>query len=189
MITTVSIRLTIKALLFISLLASSGLAQAQDQEKYYDEEETERRHSVSFLISHSHVSQGLKGSESRWLILPSFGFDYNYKLSTMWSIGLHNDMIIESFKILKSDGETELERTRPFVSILTAGFKPGKHFTYQFGFGGEFAKEDDFFLTRLGIEYGWEISERMEIFSNLVYDLKWNNYNSYVIGLGVTRKL
>ncbi|MFT4859920.1 MAG: hypothetical protein ACI9UV_000052 [Algoriphagus sp.] len=187
MITIASIKLKIKALLLILLLANSSLALAQ--ENYYEENEMKRRHLISFSISHTHISQGLEENESTWLILPSYGIDYNFKISPMWSIGLHNDIIIESFSILKADGKTELERTRPFVSILTAGFKPGKHLTYQLGFGGEFAEEDHFFLTRIGLEYGWEISERMEFFTNLIYDVKWNNYNSYVIGLGVTRKL
>jgi hypothetical protein len=146
-------------------------------------------HSISFSMSHTHISQGVKTNGAKWLILPSFGFDYNYKFSSDWSLGIHNDLLVETYKILTSDGETELERTRPKVSILTAGFKPGKHLTYQIGVGGEFAKEENFFLTRIGIEYGHEVSENIEVFTNLVYDLKWGNYDSFVIGFGVTRRL
>lgn len=174
------------ALVFLFGGTSFVYSQTDHQEGH---EQKESPHSISFLISHTHVSQGFEGNESRWLVLPSFGFDYNYKFSPHWSLGLHNDLILESFKILKPDGETELERTRPIVTILTAGYKPGKHLTYQIGLGGEFAKEENFFLTRIGIEYGYEVSENLEVFTNLVYDLKWAYYDSYVIGLGITRRL
>lgn len=180
-------KLKLSATFLVCLLTISDLLLAQ--EKHQPEKEMERRHSVSFSVSHSHVSQGSKEGQGKWLVLPSYGFDYNYKLSPVWSLGIHNDVVIETFKVLKSDGENELKRTRPFVNSLTSGFKPGKHFTYQFGLGGEFSQEEHFFLTRLGIEYEYEVSKKTEVFSNLVYDVKWKNYNSYVFGIGLTRKL
>jgi hypothetical protein len=180
----------LKSILFglILLLGSPCFVYSQTEHQE-ENQHKESPHSISFLMSHTHISQGSEGGVSRWLVLPSFGFDYNYKFSSDWSLGIHNDLILESFKIIKPDGETELERTRPIVSILTAGYKPGKHLTYQIGVGGEFAKEEHFFLTRIGIEYGYEISENLEVFTNLVYDVKWAYYDSYVIGIGVTKRL
>jgi hypothetical protein len=157
------------------------------QEEYYKFEPNEKKHKFTFLLSHTHINEGIKNGKKEWLIVPSFTFDYNYILGQKWSLGIHNDLVIETFKVQKSTDEIELERTTPFTSALVAGFKPGKSFTYEFGFGGEFAKEGNLFMTRVGIEYGLEISEHLEFISNFVYDIKWNHYNSFVIGIGVCR--
>jgi hypothetical protein len=157
------------------------------QERSLDIEKIEKKQSLTFVLGHTHVSEGIKDGKEEWLTLPSFGLDYNYMLSPKFSLGLHNDLVIENFKVQKATDVIELERTAPFASALVAGFKPGKSFTYEFGFGGEFAKEGNLFLTRVGIEYSLEISKDLELVSNLVYDIKWRHYNSYVLGIGICR--
>ena len=73
------------------------------------------------------------------------------------------------------------------ASALVVGFKAGTHFTYQFGLGGEFAKEENFFLTRTGVEYGLELPNEWEFIANFIYDIKWNAYDSFVMGIGVSK--
>jgi hypothetical protein len=157
------------------------------QEESHNFKQVEKKHKTSFFLSHTHISEGIKNGKKEWLTVPSFGLDYNYLLTSKWSIGLHNDLVVENFKVQKFADEFELERTTPFVSSIVAGFKPGRFFTYELGFGGEFAKEGNLFLTRIGIEYGLEISEDLELVSNLVYDIKWNHYDSYVLGIGISK--
>jgi hypothetical protein len=157
------------------------------QEAHHELEPIEKKHKMSFLLSHTHISEGVKNGKKEWLTVPSFGFDYNYLLTPKWSIGLHNDLIIETFKVQKASDEILLERTTPIASAFVAGFKPGKSFTYEFGFGGEFAKEGNLLLTRVGIEYGLEITEHLELITNFVYDIKWNHYDSFVIGVGISK--
>ena len=146
-----------------------------------------KTHSVALLLGHTHVSQGVRENARTWLTLPSVSLDYNYLLSKKLSIGLHNDLIIENFKVEKSGSRSEIERTRPLASSMTVGFRPGKHFTYQFGLGGEFSKEENFFLSRIGVEYSHEIVENWEFISNFVYDIKWNAYDSFAIGVGLSK--
>ncbi|URM38914.1 hypothetical protein [Flavobacterium anhuiense] len=66
-------------------------------------------------------------------------------------------------------------------------YKPNEHWSFLLGFGGEFAKEEDFFLTRAGIEYGYELPKGWEIFGTASYDFKWNAYDSWGIGLGIAK--
>jgi hypothetical protein len=143
-------------------------------------------HSVSLLLGHTHTGQGTEDGKKKWLILPSWALDYNYFFSKKWSLGVHNDMIVETFKV--KDDETngeEIERTRPIASVVVISFKPGEHFSFELGAGGEFAKEGNYFLNRLGVEYALELPHKWELISNITYDLKWQAYNSFAFSIGV----
>lgn len=167
-------------LIVVLFFINNAFAQEQENENF------KPHHSLGFVVGHTNVSQGVENGDRKWLTLPSFALDYNYVFSPKWSIGLHNDLIIESFKIETSDSEI-LERSSPFATAIVGGYKPSKHFTFQAGFGCEFAKEENFVLTRLGVEYGLEIHHGWEFIANVVYDIKWNAYDSYAIGMGISK--
>lgn len=169
----------------VLLIALSLTASAQ-------EEETKKRHRVSLAIGHSLVGQGVDDNgNNSWLSLPMWMLDYDYSLSRKWSIGLHTDVITESFKvegfILNKEIE-EIERAHPISALAALSFKPGSHVVYIIGFGGEFSKSGNYFMTRLGFEYGIELPGDWELAPGITYDLKWDAYDSFSIGLGVGKK-
>jgi len=143
-------------------------------------------HSFSGLLSHTMIKDGISEGKTEWISFPSFAFDYNFVFSPKWRIGLHNDLIFEDFIVENKDGN-ELERSEPFATVLVGGFKPGKHFTFEAGMGYEFAKEENLFLTRFGTEYAVELPHEWEFIVNLVYDIKWNAYDSFTFGIGVSK--
>lgn len=51
----------------------------------------------------------------------------------------------------------------------------------------EFAKEGNYFLNRLDVEYRTEISNGWEVSGSLGYDLKWNAYDTWVLGIGISK--
>jgi hypothetical protein len=71
-----------------------------------------KHHTLGFMLSHTNVNQGIKDGDKSWLSLPSFALDYNYVFSSKWSIGLHNDIIIENLKL----------KTAPLIVSPTAYF-------------------------------------------------------------------
>jgi hypothetical protein len=148
-------------------------------------------HTLGVMISHTQISQGVQANgDKKWLSLPSWAINYNYKFSKKWAIGLHNDIIVEDFAVeehLKSSNGQVLERSYPFASAIMVSYKPGKHFSYMLGSGGEFAHTGNLFLFRVGLEYGYHISKDWELNGNITNDVKWNAYNSWAIGLGITR--
>jgi hypothetical protein len=77
-----------------------------------------------------------------------------------------------------------LERSYPFASVPVLLFKPGKRLILIAGVGAEFAKESTLMMTRLGAEYGFHLPGNWEIGAALVWDAKWNYYNSW--GLAFT---
>src|SRR5690606_7916175 len=109
-----------------------------------------------------------------------------------WAIGLHSDIVIENFEIEQSgEGEAEeaLERSYPLASALMGIFKPGEHLVLLLGAGGEFAKEETLFLIRAGLEYGWELPGDWELGLSLMNDLKVDAYNSWTLGVGISKIL
>ena len=86
-----------------------------------------------------------------------------------------------------NDG-TEIERSSPFASAVVGMFKPIKNFSLVLGAGGEFSKEENLFLIRAGIEYGYRVHNNWEVIASFTNDLKINTYNSWSIGFGIARK-
>jgi len=116
-------------------------------------------HSISVLLSHTIIKDGIRDGKTEWIAFPSFAFDYNFVFSPKWRIGLHNDLIFEDFIVETTNSEgdkIELERSEPIATVLVGGFKPGKHFTFEAGMGYEISKEENLFLSRLGTEYAVE---------------------------------
>jgi hypothetical protein len=153
-----------------------------------DHEEFKPHSAISLVISHANVFNGTdENGKKQVLDMAAWGFDYNYHFSPKWAIGLHTDIILESFKVEgKEDGEV-IERSRPIAPALVGIYKPNHHWSLMAGAGVEFAKEENFFLTRLGIEYGVEIRNRWEVFGSFAYDIKWKGYDTWVLGLGISK--
>lgn len=173
---------------FCLLLFFSTKIVAQESE----EEKFKPHHQIGISINHVHVFEGRDDEGSReTLTLPAWGIDYTFQFHEKWAIGLHTDFIVEKFKVEKvyaseEDKET-VERSYPIAPALMGIYKPNEHWSFLLGFGGEFAKEEDFFLTRAGIEYGYELPKGWEIFGTASYDFKWNAYDSWGIGLGIAK--
>ena len=168
--------------LFFSLL---DFAQHDDHNIFHP------HHALGLIISHTQVSQGVQANgNKKWLSLPSWGVNYNYKFSKKWAIGLHNDIVVEDFAVedyLKSGSNNILQRSYPIATALMASFKPGNNFSYLFGAGGEFAHTGSFFLMRLGVEYSYHLNRKWELNAMVTNDLKINAYNSWAIGMGISR--
>lgn len=143
------------------------------------------KNKLAVVIGHAHISEGQRDGEHTGLLLPSWGLDYDRRLSEKWSIGLHSDVILENFKI--EIDEIVEERSSPLATALMVGFKPGKHLMMLAGGGGEFAKEEHFGLVRLGLDYGFELPEEWELGVSLMSDFKINAYNSWIFGVGVSK--
>jgi opacity protein-like surface antigen len=145
--------------------------------------------SLGIVVSHTNVSQGQQDGDTKWLSLPSWSLNYNYKFKPRWSIGVHTDIVTENFEVeehLNNETNTTLERSYPVSVAAMASFKPGKHFSLLLGAGGEFAHTGNLFLIRVGAEYVYEMNSKWELNAMITDDIKINAYNSWAIGLGVT---
>jgi hypothetical protein len=174
----------------ISSLVFSMPAHAQHQEAA----SFKPKHSLGFAIGHSQVFQGrdAEGNKSV-MVLPMWAFDYNFQFARKWGIGLHTDMIVETFKVeknLESGQEGEVvERSHPIAPALMAVFNPNHHWGFGLGIGGEFAEGENYLLTRTGVEYGVELPKNWEVYGAIQYDFRWQAYDSWTIGIGFNKTL
>lgn len=178
-----------KILLNVLLLLIVVFVNAQETEhKEEGKEHLEKKHSIAVLISHTQIAEGIKGEDKKWISVPSWGIDYNYEINERWVIGLHNDIIVESFIVEHKDGN-EIERSSPIATAFVGMFKPIKILSLVLGAGGEFSKEENLFLIKAGVEYGHRIlQDNWELIASITNDLKLDAYNSWNIGFGIARR-
>jgi hypothetical protein len=175
--------------LFVLLCSfSSIIAQEESHEQHATggHEGMKGSQRLTLGLGHTHVSEGVKDGKREWLILPSWSLNYDYWLKDNLSIGLQTDLILETFII--EDHEKELiERSRPISLVPVVIYKPFKRWAFLGGVGGEFSKEQNLALTRLGVEYGIHLPKHWEIGAALVWDNKWNYYNSWGLAITVSK--
>jgi len=185
------------ALLTSLLLLTFGVVQSQEEGKREgqtaeaQESESHHKHSLSVLLAHVHIGNGAEGGSIRGIQRPSWMIAYNYSFNEKWALGLHGDIILETFTVEKGgapgEGETPnlLERDYP-ISLVGAGtYKPIEHLGIIVGGGLEFDKSESFGLLRFGLEPNLRLSERIELILNLSYDIKIDGYDNWNLGFGI----
>jgi hypothetical protein len=180
--------LKITLLLFFMLIASAK-GYSQDNNSLIKKQGNKGNVGASRLtirLGHKHVSAGKIDGDTKWLALPSWSLNYDYWLSNKFAIGIQNDLILESFIIEHGDQEL-LERSYPITSVPVLLFKPGERLFLIAGVGAEFAKESTLMMTRFGVEYGFHLPGNWEIGAALVWDNKWNYYNSWGLAFTVSK--
>ena len=171
------------------ILTSIGWSNCIAQEGNENEESFHPHHQLGLVISHAHVFDGRDDAgKKKVLSLPSWGIDYTYNFHPRWGVGLHTDIIVEKYKVEEHGGEI-IERSYPVAPALMGVYKPGGHWSFLLGMGAEFAKEENLALTRAGIEYSGELPGHWEVFGSLAYDIKWSEYDSWLLGIGIAKLL
>lgn len=149
------------------------------------------RHSLGLNIGHEHSFSGIDEDGHREVaVLPYWGLDYNFQFARRFAIGLHTDFVTESFKVEKTlgTGENEVvERSFPIAPAVMGFYKPTEHWSFGLGMGGEFEKEENYLLNRVAVEYGVAIRNGWEVFGAAQYDIRWNAYDTWTIGLGISK--
>ena len=185
------------ALLTTLLLLTFGVVQSQEggshegQTAENQESESHHKHSLSLLLAHVHIGNGSENGSIRGIQRPSWMIAYDYHLNERWALGLHGDIILETFFVEKegsgNEGESPelLEREYPISLVGAATFKPIEHLGIILGGGLEFDKSESFGLVRFGLEPNLMLSERIELILNLSYDIKIDGYDNWNLGFGI----
>ena len=172
------IRLFVALVITFLVFETSAVCQESEEKEY-------KNHKLSLIIGHAYVPAGVNIlGEKVWTVLPSWGLDYDFRLNEKWGLGVHTDLVVESFEY-EGNEKIIFERTRPFSAVLVGSRKFGEHLTLLAGGGIEYAKEETLSLVRIGVDYGWELPNEWELGASLMSDFKIDAYNSWVIGLGV----
>ena len=181
-----------KSLIVSLYLCSTNISFAQDVdlEQAGDLEEEELyRHKMSLILGHSHVPAGFSNGKKRMLVVPSWGLDYNYLINRKWAIGLHSDFYTENFAVIDFGGNEEFVRERPISLTLVGSYNIHEKWSFSGGTGFEFAKEENLSIIRLGVERAWELPKKWEFMATIQYDLRVGIFNSWMLGLGISKSL
>jgi len=164
-----------------SFAQSHGHAPVQTEEKGYK---------FTLAMGHAHIHEGIEAGEKKWLMMPSWAFNADYVINKHWALGLHNDLILEDFTVeehLNNEEHTILERSRPFATKIVGTYKPGSHLGVMLGVGDEITKEENLFLSTVGVDYGIHLNGGWEVVGELTYDVKWKSYDTWVLGFGISK--
>ena len=55
------------------------------------------------------------------------------------------------------------------------------------GGGQEYSSIEALWLTRVGLEYGWELPKKYEVSVELLFDNKWEGYTTWCFGVGASK--
>ena len=181
-----------KYLILTIILISGSLMHGQGVKEETNDEQSEtiKKHSLGLFLTHSYINQGISNGKKDWLIVPSLAINYNYSFNHKWSLGLHTDLIIEDFIVEREDSNEEvLEREFPFSALVVGSHKLSESFGIAVGLGAEWETNENFAVARFGAEYGIEIPiKEMEVIFAFNYDVIFNAYDSFNLGIGIAKK-
>jgi len=169
--------------LLLLVLSSFEVFSQEENEKY----ERDSRHRIGGMIGHTYIPLGYEnGKKEGFLVVPTWGLAYDYKLADRWSLGIHMEVENATYVIEQIDGVT-LERERPFIIVLAASYKAWKSLIVEAGFGRELESHAEFWVFRVGLGYEIEIGKHWDLAPVLFFDLKEDTYASWTFGLQAAR--
>lgn len=170
-----------KKLLFIILFILFAICHAKAQEHINGEHTSGKGLRIAVVIGHTYISSdGMDGN----FFVPSWGLDIDYWFNNKWGLGLHNDIEIETFIVVKNNSE-EIERVNPLVFTLDGLYQIGGGFAVSIGPGIEFEKNESFFLARVGLDYEYGIGKNFYLMPTIFHDQRFDGFSTTTIGLGV----
>lgn len=177
------------SIVFISIfLYSASFAQESIPKK--EAEKWHPYHRISVMMANGHIpSINTASGAFKNTIVPVWGFDYDYWFHPRWAVGLHNDLIIQQFKVVKEEGGALVERVRPFSTSVTALYKATEHLIVTAGMGQEWEKTEHLRLYDVGVEYGWELPKDWELSVNGKFEKKLSVYSTWLFGIGISKKI
>lgn len=97
------------------------------------------------------------------------------------------EWLLQTFVVENDRTGQNLERTYPLSIIPVGLYRLDEHWTVAAGVGGEVSEGEFLALTRLGVEFGVELSGPWEVGATLVWDNKWDYYNSWGFACTISR--
>jgi len=141
------------------------------------------------VIANSIVTNNATENSDGIFVVPTFGLNYDYFFNPSWGIGLHNDIVLQQFKVERHDDERELIRQNPVAMCGIISIKPHHRWTLLGGYGIELEKNENISLFRFGLEYAIPLKDNWELCFSAEYDHKIKAYSSFMFGVGFSKIL
>jgi hypothetical protein len=183
-----------KHLLFIVLVLYlvNPSARAQHTENSHQAEHADHvgnTHKLTLVMANSFLKNNFEDRTNSVLVVPTFGFNYDFLFHPKWGVGLHSDIVLQQYKVEKHDGHETIVRENPVALCAMGLFSPIPSLTLLAGYGIELEAHEHIQLFRFGVEYGFHLPKHWELGVMLEFDRKINTYKSWVFGVGFSKLL
>lgn len=173
---------------FLILMVTVSYSQSH-MDEYHAETEEFKHFRVAMNIGHGYIPSASKENNTA-VVLPTWGLDLEYWFTEKWGMGFKGDVEIANYIIEREGEEEHIEREKPLILTTTAFIKPWETngFIFFAGPGIEIEKEENFFVTRLGVAYEMHLPHHWDVAPEFIYDLKSGFVNSYTIAIGIGKR-
>ena len=154
-----------------------------------DAEHDRSGHKITLVMANSFINNSFSDQTNGILIVPTFGFNYDYFFNARWGLGLHTDILLQQYKVEKHNSHEEILRENPVAICGMVLFKPNHRWTLMAGYGIEAEKNENFQMIRTGVEYGIALPKHWELGFSLEFDYKIKTYSSLMFGVGFSKML
>ena len=186
----------LKIYLISSILIIHGLGLVaqnhqddSDANHHTDVEHGISGHKITLVMAYSFIDNSFTDQTSDILIVPTFGFNYDYYLNARWGLGIHTDILLQQYKVEKHGSHEEILRENPVGIAGMLLFKPNHQWTLMAGYGVEVEKHENFQMIRTGVEYGIALPKHWELGFSLEFDYKINTHSSLMFGVAFSKML
>ena len=170
-------------------LAAQNHEDETDAHHGTDTEHGRSGHKITLVMAYSFIDNSFSDQTGDILIVPTFGFNYDYYLNARWGLGIHTDILLQQYKVEKHGSHEEILRENPVGIAGMLLFKPNHRWTLMAGYGVEVEKHENFQMIRTGVEYGIALPKHWELGFSLEFDYKINTHNSLMFGVAFSKML
>ena len=171
------------------ILVAQNHEDGSDTEHGIDAEHGKSGHKITLVMANSFIDNSFSDQTKGILIVPTFGFNYDYFFNSRWGLGIHTDILLQQYKVEKHGNQEEILRENPVGIAGMLLFKPNHQWTLMAGYGVEAEKNENFQMIRIGVEYGIALPKYWELGFSLEFDYKIDTYSSLMFGVGFSKML
>ncbi|WP_372756771.1 hypothetical protein [Mariniflexile sp.] len=140
---------------------------------------------ISFAFAQAYIpSHHLHEESESAQLIPTNGLDIQYNFNHKFFAKWTNELEFLTYNLKNEDGEERI-RENAFLSTVTLGYEFYDKFAIIAGVGYEFEKSKDLFVTRVGLEYSFNIGGNWELSPELLYDIKEDSHTAVTWGLAI----
>ena len=171
----------VAGVLAVAVTTGAIAQEGADEQPFY-------HHRLGFYTGNTLVSAASTGvQDDGLLIIPTIGLSYEFFFTPRVGLGVTADLELQNYVIEAGEAD-ELERDRNLIITAIVLVEPVERFALFAGAGGEFEKNENFFVVRVGTAYAFRIGRSWELAIEGSYDYK-DVYGSWGLGLVIVKLL
>jgi len=154
--------------------------------------EAGKKNRLAVLVGYGFVPKGEPGEGREGVtVIPALGVDYERWVHPRFAIGWYNDFQLSTFVVERQGDHAEedkfLEREYAFVTAVVGVFEVVEGLAVFAGPGYELETTKNFFVFKIGAEYGFPLPNLWSLAIGGSYDIR-DSYDSWGIGISIGKR-